>query len=858
MNENIEIPAMQVTPLKKICMTIGEIPTSYLETMSYYEMLVWFTHYLRDNIIPAVNNNASALQEVQTIVMELQDYINNYFDNLDVQEEIDIKIDKLVANGTMTNIIKEYVDPIQEAYETSVNTRLDNQDTALENSLVAQNTILTTQNQLIDTMNRKINNVVGGTPQAVSSTSDMTDTTKIYVLTTDGQWYYYDGNDWTAGGDYTESAIGSGQVKFYNLYGDVIGNKYEFEADSVANPFIVFELDNTYQGSNETPLVIDVFYKFKALARHSLTICFNGYTLNKTAHTISGNYLTGSGRNSAEAWFNPLQLHQTISYTHSNLNGFGLGLNSSTASDYHFTIEDIVVYINGEKVDFTFNNLYSINSNVVPKGGNVKPLASKEYTDSKVAETIDTFKKFTNGILERKYVIDGTYSYPTLYFTLPTQYRGGNHDYTVTFTPEVYDDLSGTLYSLGAVRYNPFSTNIDGETWYATGKNIRENLNETITTTFTDNHENTAIAIRLNQVNQTAYNLSINDISVSVDNHPVEIEFLESKSTAWEEVVSTISPLITNDEVKSYVASGKTIEKIDSSKKSNAHKIACWGDSLTEGGTSTGQPYPTVLNELLGDKYTVYNLGKSGQRSGAIAFREGAITWTLATGITIPASTSESVSFDINISSGHPINIWNDVVFDVSIDGIEGKLTTSGISNQTTNISGSFKRNTAGSAKSVNADTQIISLEATHQADLNIIWMGLNDVTFAYPYQVTGPVNNSLKMINSLTPDVKRFLIISCTSTASMTPEGDLFTQVTNLNNNYKALYPDQYVDLEYYCVHQLIYDMGITPTESDLANMEDDIIPASVTADGIHFTGEARVFIAEFIYNELCVRGWV
>ena len=63
-DQKIEIPTMKVLPLKKICMTIGEIPTSYLETMTYYEMLVWFIEYLKNNIIPTINNNAEAVQEV--------------------------------------------------------------------------------------------------------------------------------------------------------------------------------------------------------------------------------------------------------------------------------------------------------------------------------------------------------------------------------------------------------------------------------------------------------------------------------------------------------------------------------------------------------------------------------------------------------------------------------------------------------------------------------------------------------------------------------------------------------------------------------------------------------------------------
>ena len=109
MNEKIEVPTMKVPPLKKICMTIGQLPASYVESMSYYEMLVWFVHYLRDDIIPVVNANGEATKELQELYVELQEYVNNYFDNLDVQEEINNKLDEMVEDGTLQEIITDYL-----------------------------------------------------------------------------------------------------------------------------------------------------------------------------------------------------------------------------------------------------------------------------------------------------------------------------------------------------------------------------------------------------------------------------------------------------------------------------------------------------------------------------------------------------------------------------------------------------------------------------------------------------------------------------------------------------------------------------------------------------------------------------
>ena len=107
-NPNVE--PKYVKPLKKICMTIGQLPSSYLETMSYYEMLVWFVEFLRNQVIPALDNNAEAVRELQQLYIELKDYVDNYFDNLDVQEEINNKIDEMVESGEFEEIVSKYLD----------------------------------------------------------------------------------------------------------------------------------------------------------------------------------------------------------------------------------------------------------------------------------------------------------------------------------------------------------------------------------------------------------------------------------------------------------------------------------------------------------------------------------------------------------------------------------------------------------------------------------------------------------------------------------------------------------------------------------------------------------------------------
>ena len=85
------------------------IPLAFDESMSYYETLCGLLAYLKDTVIPAVDNNADAIIELQNLMTQLQDYIDHYFDNLDVQEEINNKLDEMADSGELTDIIAQYL-----------------------------------------------------------------------------------------------------------------------------------------------------------------------------------------------------------------------------------------------------------------------------------------------------------------------------------------------------------------------------------------------------------------------------------------------------------------------------------------------------------------------------------------------------------------------------------------------------------------------------------------------------------------------------------------------------------------------------------------------------------------------------
>ena len=75
------------------CQTV--LPLVYDDSLSYYELLNKVVVYL-NNTIADVANVESNITALHNAYEQLEDYVNTYFDNLDVQEEINNKLDEML------------------------------------------------------------------------------------------------------------------------------------------------------------------------------------------------------------------------------------------------------------------------------------------------------------------------------------------------------------------------------------------------------------------------------------------------------------------------------------------------------------------------------------------------------------------------------------------------------------------------------------------------------------------------------------------------------------------------------------------------------------------------------------------
>lgn len=171
-------PNPKIQNCLQACADWGLIPTEFKQCMTWEEQVLWLFKFLNNTVIPAVNTDIQNVETLSTEFAALSEHVDEYFDNLDVQEEINNKIEQMFEDGELDILFQRYVDPA------------------------------------LAEMNAKIATIKSGTPIAVDSTSDMTDTSALYLNTTNGYWYYYDAtnHEWAQGGQYQTTGIQDGSI----------------------------------------------------------------------------------------------------------------------------------------------------------------------------------------------------------------------------------------------------------------------------------------------------------------------------------------------------------------------------------------------------------------------------------------------------------------------------------------------------------------------------------------------------------------------------------------------------------------------------------------------------------------------
>lgn len=374
--------------------TIAEMNEVTEQTESLYNSYVALQNYVNEEI-------ASFEETVNGTVQDLENYMNNYFNNLDVQQEINNKLDSMALDGTLTNLIKGYVDPIYEAYEQQLNGEMTN----------FKNTV----NTSISNINTKVDQATSGSPLVAASTDDMTETDRVYVNTTDGNWYYYDGDSWEIGGTYQSTGIADESISV-NKLDDTMKNNVLFkqiDADSVT-----WFQNNIWAGSESINVAKTRISSDFILILDETTIEFDNTTYYSTINYYDLNHdyvkcLSGAPQDRASSTIAKEDTPCYIKITLAHDDDSEISISEGNSSNVEFTAYKPIVF-NYKDIDFNIANSY-VNESFINSFIQKRFYAPDRTFDwNRTRITFETPIKYNDDV----YIsINGGYKYTVVYWT---------------------------------------------------------------------------------------------------------------------------------------------------------------------------------------------------------------------------------------------------------------------------------------------------------------------------------------------------------------------------------------------------------------------------------------------------------
>lgn len=322
--------------------------------------------------------------------------------------------------------------------------------------------------------------------------------------------------------------------------------------------------------------------------------------------------------------------------------------------------------------------------------------------------------------------------------------------------------------------------------------------------------------------------------------------------TGYEPYGYVIQP--SNETVKARGGFGTLGERLDSiAPRDNEHTIVFWGDSLTEGNQANdGGSIPGYMGELLSG-WTMYNFGRGGDLANSVACRQGGMAYVVEAGQTIPASGSVTLNLTDNIGSPTVgVRMYDGAVSYDSLNpcyiaGVKGKLLRVSSSYETNK--GIFTRETSGSSVSIDRPTEVISNGINYKGYTLVVAIGTNQ-----GFDTSNPqelVNIIRWMIDFAGAD--KYLVMGLYHTGAAWQR--------NCNAALKAEFGRHFIDAGAYMKTKIyngdtlvssyaLADEGITPTETDLTNIANDVYPASIMYDNTHFNKYGYECIAKLQYK--------
>lgn len=102
-----------LTPFKLCVIQNFPFIEADFDAVTNYQLLCKVVEYL-NNVIDNNNKQNENITQLEQNFINLYNYVKNYFDNLDVQDEINNKLDEMVLNGTIQELLTKIVNKVYD------------------------------------------------------------------------------------------------------------------------------------------------------------------------------------------------------------------------------------------------------------------------------------------------------------------------------------------------------------------------------------------------------------------------------------------------------------------------------------------------------------------------------------------------------------------------------------------------------------------------------------------------------------------------------------------------------------------------------------------------------------------------
>lgn len=167
-------PYFEMNPFRFWCQKV--LPLAYDDALSYYEVLCKLSEYL-NKMLSNVEGLKGDVDNLRKAFEALQEWVNNYFENLDIKGDIKETIIEMVNDGTLTEILKPYIDQeILNQWNAEYKKYVDQQDQSIlaqankhsDDADAAQNINISKNASDITNLNSRLNGLLDNIAERVT------------------------------------------------------------------------------------------------------------------------------------------------------------------------------------------------------------------------------------------------------------------------------------------------------------------------------------------------------------------------------------------------------------------------------------------------------------------------------------------------------------------------------------------------------------------------------------------------------------------------------------------------------------------------------------------------------------------